>query len=100
MVERNQRAFTRPALGTFRTSGRLVCVPDELRPEAIHGLRPGLEKWVRHIAQERRTRVEISDINSLELKPFASEVTLEEVHDGTFRYTGVVDRLEVGQDLL
>ena len=66
----------------------------------MNGLRPSLQEWIRDIIEESGVRVEIRDVDRLELQSFAFEIVIQELNDCTLCQVGREDVLEVGQDLL
>jgi hypothetical protein len=66
VVEGDERALACVA----RAERGCICAADELCPEAVHGLGPGLKERVGDVGQERGRRGEVGERERLELEAF------------------------------
>ena len=79
--------------------GRLVRVPDELRPISVDDAGPGLEERIFDTIQEGRIGIEIGDGNSLQLETLAREIRVDELLDLAIGGIGSVNGGEVCEDV-
>lgn len=95
VVQGNERALTSNAIA----KGRIVGVPDELRPVTVDDARPGLDKRVLDVIEEGGIGIEIGKSRRLQFEAFAGKVRIDELFHSTNGRVGAVDRSKVCQNL-
>ena len=95
MIQGNESALASNTIA----KGGIVGVPDELRPITMDDTRPSPDERIFDVVKESGVGIEIRKGDGFQLQPFAGEIRIDKLGDGTLCETGSVDGREIGDDL-
>ena len=77
-----------------------MSIQGKLSPVVMNGLRKRLQQGVRHVVEERWSRIEVRQSSSLQFKSLSKEIIINEVHQVAFGDSRQVEAVEGRKDLL